>query len=187
MKKRILALLLALAMTFVLCACGGGGASDNGGVSDNGGSAKVDTDEVVALSKDHVKALLSGDAQGAYDAANWDAWYGLQLENGSIDREDLTYYKEYELWSYESTIEDIGEEYGDSWNYSFEITDCKEMSQDDLDDWNDNIYKKCGCEATAYCIVSFTYTIEGADGTSNTWDAGLRWFYIDGEWMMPYD
>lgn len=211
MKKRMLALLLVLCMVFVLCACGGGtnggddddvsinkgGSSLSGGSDDDdyggsssysgGSSAAADTSEAVTLTKSYLNAYLSGDAEGMYDAANWDTWYDYCIDYGTLSRSSVADKSADQVDYYQSIINNIGEVYGGGWYYSFEITDIKEVSQANVDDWNETIYDMCGYECTASCVIEFTFTIEGDNGATDTYEANAQWFYVGGVWMLPFD
>ncbi len=210
MKKRILALLLALCMVFVLCACGGGdsekdddkgssinkgGSSYNAGNYDddddvgyNGGSSvATDTSEAVQQTKDYLNAYLSGDAEGMFDAANWSYWYSACVENGTMSKSNIADKKTDQIAYYQEGINSIGEMYGGGWYYSFEITDIREVSQYSVEDWNETIYDMCGYNCTASCVIEFTFTIEGDNGAADTYEASAQWFYVGGVWMLPFD
>lgn len=184
MKKRILALLLALAMTFVLCACGGDDGDDGdkgpggGSTSDNGGVIITD-DDISECAKEYVDAVYSGDGDDA-QAVSYKVLFDLQYEAGVLSKDEYKSMLEtYELDTWCSMHqEEAAEDYGDDWSYTIEDVSIKELSEKHIDDQNnDDFYE--GVEVRAGWDVECTIHFTGSNGNGYETESMLI-YNIDG-------
>lgn len=195
MKKRILALLLALAMTFVLCACGGGDSDDGdkgpggGSASDNGGSStNLSSDDAVAVARNYLTALFSFDADGALEAGNFEVFYAMLAENGSIDDDEAEDELASEIKHLESTNgqdakDRFEEEHGEGWSVSVEIREIDELDCDDCADRVANHYDG-DLEVNAAYGIAYTVIYEYADGETDSALGYYEVFNVEGIWVI---
>lgn len=163
MKKRILALLLALCMMFVLCACGGNSDDDD----DDASNVIEDCERIV---EDFYDALRSGNGEDVYEASNIEAFFDLLIEEGEWDDEYLEDTKENIIDYYDDYCDDgrdkCEDEFGDGWSYDMEITEVKELTNEEIEFYEELIeeYYDIEVDIEEGYIVTYKYKFEGEDG-----------------------
>lgn len=184
MKKRILALLLALCMIFALSAC-------DGNSDDNDEDANVNNaiESCKSIVEDFYDALRSGTGEDVYEASNVEAFFDLLIEEGEWDDDDFEGTVENIIDYYDDYCDDgrdkCKDEFGDDWSYEMEITESKELKVKDFNTYEELIedYYDIEVDIEEGYIVTYKYTFEGEDGdysSSGEFDV----LKINGEWII---
>ena len=120
--KKLLALLLALAMVFALVACEGGGGSSKDDDEKSSGNYETPLKlEMEYRNADTYKKSMDG---------------RIGILNGLCEKEIEGIYEllgaEGAEESFEYQLENLEEEYGEDWEFSYELNDKEEIDEEDL-------------------------------------------------------